>query len=234
MGAFEREAGMQAAIDAAGGVRPLARKLGVHASSISRMRRAPRDSLFAVARAAGVEPETVRPDLADWIEAERRRGWMERARARFAISSGLDGASARVSRKSGEAAVMDLLDLGLVVAAVRFAAGERGLTPAAVMTAPRGGAGGAPTPEQSARSLAMGLAVAVGRVSSETAAQILGVTRQAVDNAAERYLRARDGDDDAEDGRVIERGRLRKAKAADDSLWDAQRRFAAQLAGEGA
>lgn len=223
---------MQLAIDRAGGVRPLARKMKVHASSISRLRRAPRDRLFDLARAAGVEPEEVRPDLADWIEAERRRGWMERARSRFAISSGMGEGTARVKR-GGDAAVMDLLDLGLVMAAVRFAAAERGLTAAIVMSAPRGGAGGAPTPAQSARSLAMGLAVAVGRVSSETVAGVMGVTRQAVDNAAERYLRARDGDEDAEDGRVVERGRLRKAKDADDGLWAAERRFLRQLAGEG-
>ena len=222
---------MVLAIESAGGVCALARKVGMSHQRLSKMRRAPRDLVFDLARASGVEPETVRPDLADWIEAERRRGWMERARSRFAITSGLGGGVAKVKR-GGDAAVMDLLDLGLVVAAVRFAGGERGLTAAGIMSAPRGGGGGAPTPEQSARSLAMGLAVTVGRVSSETVASVMGVTRQAVDNAAERYLRARDGDDDAEGGRVLERGRLRKAKDADDGLWAAERRFLQQLAGE--
>lgn len=223
---------MQLAIDGAGGVRPLARKMRVAASSISRLRRAPRDRLFELARHSGVEPEVIRPDLADWIEAERRRGWMERARARFAISSGMGEGTARVKR-GGDAAVMDLLDLGLVVAAVKFAASERSLTTLEVMTA-RGGQGGAPTPAQSARALAMGLAVTVGRVSAETVAGVMGVSRQAVDNAAERYLRARDGDDadDLDGGRVLERGRLRRAKTADEGLWAAERRFLQQLAGE--
>ncbi|MNV63794.1 hypothetical protein D3C71_1564020 [compost metagenome] len=128
---------------------------------------------------------------------------------------------------------MDLLDLGLVVAAVKFAAVERGLASVAVISA-RGGQGGAPTPEQSARALAMGLAVTVGRVSAETVAGVMGVSRQAVDNAAERYLRARDGDDaeDLDGGRVMERGRLRRAKSADEGLWAAERRFLQQLAGE--
>ena len=128
---------------------------------------------------------------------------------------------------------MDLLDLGLITAAVRFAAGERGLSVGAIMGAPRGGSGGAPTPAQSARSYAMSLAVVVGRVKSETVAGLMGLTRQAVDNAAERYLRAREGDAEfAVDGQVVERGRARIAKAADDGLWAAERRFVAQLAGE--
>lgn len=231
-GALMRDAGMQRAIDGAGGVRALARKMGQAPSSISRLRQAPRDRLFELARHSGVEPEVIRPDLADWIEAERRRGWMERARSRFAISSGLGLGTAKV-RRGGDAAVMDLLDLGLVVAAVKFAASERGLSSVAVISA-RGGQGGAPTPEQSARALAMGLAVTVGRVSAETVAGVMGVSRQAVDNAAERYLRARDGDDadDLDGGRVLERGRLRRAKTADEGLWAAERRFLQQLAGE--
>ena len=38
--------------------------------------------------------------------------------------------------------------------------------------------------------------------------------------------------DDAEAGKVMERGRARRIKAADPALWDAERRFVAQLAGE--
>lgn len=34
------------------------------------------------------------------------------------------------------------------------------------------------------------------------------------------------------DGKVIERGRARRAKAANPALWDAERRFVGQLAGE--
>ena len=43
-----------------------------------------------------------------------------------------------------------------------------------------------------------------------------------------------DGDDadDLDGGRVLERGRLRRAKTADEGLWAAERRFLQQLAGE--
>lgn len=229
---------MALAVEKAGGLLALARGLNAVPSTVSRWNRAPRERLFAIAKVAGVEPEQVRPDLADWIKAERHRDWLERARSRFAIRSGFVGASATVRRERDHAApdaqTMDLLDLGLITAAVRFVAAERGLTPGAIMGAARGGAGGSPTPQQSARSWAMALAVVAGRVNSETVAGLMGVTRQAVDNAAERYLRAREGDDadDAEAGKVMERGRARRIKAADPALWDAERRFVAQLAGE--
>jgi hypothetical protein len=237
-GSKGRDDGLLRAIAGAKGVRPLARGVGRPASCVSRWKKVPRALVFKAAVVSGVAAEDIRPDLADWIKAERERDWMERARARFAIRSGLDGGTARVRSARDHAApdgrTMDLLDLGLITAAMRFVAAERGLTVQAIIGAARGGAGGSPTPEQSARSWAMALAVNVGRVNSETVAGLLGVTRQAVDNAAERYLRARDGDDaeDAEDGKVIERGRARRAKTADPALWDAERRFVGQLAGE--
>lgn len=230
------EPGLEAAIAKAKGIRPLARAIGVRPQSIGGWRRCPRERLFDVARVTGMDPAVIRPDLADWIAAERDRRWGERARARFAIRSDLSGAATvktvrDVERPDGR--TMDLLDLGLITAAVRFAAAERGLSLAAVMSAPKGGAGGAPSPAQSARSYACALAVVVGRVNAETVAGLFGLTRQAVDNASERYLRAREGDDEfAENGQVIERGRLRKAKAADPELWTAERRFVAQLTGE--
>lgn len=237
-GSKGREAGLVLAIDGARGVRPLARGVGRPASCVSRWRKVPRELVFKAALASGVPAEEIRPDLAGWIKAEREREWLERARARFAIRSGFDGATAKVKSARDHAApdgrTMDLLDLGLITAAMRFVASERGLTVGAIIGAARGGAGGSPTPEQSARSWAMALAVNVGRVNSETVAGLMGVTRQAVDNAAERYLRARDGDDveEAEAGKVMERGRARRIKEADPALWDAERRFVGQLAGD--
>lgn len=228
-----RSAGMVKAIEAAGGVRALARKLGCQHSVIARMRRVPKARLFEFARATGVEAEVLRPDLATWVEAERERQWMERARSRFSIAAPRSGPVVVSAANDSQAGIMDLLDLGLVMASLQFAAGERGLTTSALLRAPVG-AGGAPTPEQSARSLAMGVAVAVGRVSPELVARVLGVTRQAVSNAAERYLRARDGDDVDDltpDGRVIERGRARHAKVGDPAVYAAERRFVGQLAG---
>lgn len=233
-GAIERDAGLRLAIQSAGGVRPLARKVGVRPQSLGGWRRAPRARLFEVAKAAGVEPEAVRPDLADWIKAERDRQWMDRARARFGISADPKARAVEVwTQTDGRPGVvtMDVLDLGVVVAAARFAATERGLTVDQVLRAPVGGAGGAPTPEQAARSYAASLAVVVGKVGARVVAGVLGLTRQAVEKAAERYLRSRDGDDQDEGETVMERGRLRRAKSADDGLWAAERRFLGQLAG---
>lgn len=232
-----REPGLFRAITMAGGVRPLARKIGVAPQSLQAWKRCPRDRVFAVAAAAGMEPEAVRPDLKDWIEAERESKWLERARARFAISSGLgEGAATVRSVERPDPQTMDLLDLGLIVAALRFSAEERSLTVGQVLGAPPGGAGGTPTPEQSARSVGMALAVVVGRVNSETVAGVVGVSRQAVDNATDRYLRSRDGDDPetVEAGRVIERGRPRAAKEASEDVWAAERRFVKRLSGEAA
>lgn len=234
-GAIERDAGLTLAIDRAGGVCALARKVGMTHQRLSKLRRAPRDQVFALAKAAGVEPEEVRPDLADWIKAEQDRQWMERARARFAISAIEAQRQVEVwPRSDGRPGVetMDVLDLGLVIAAARFAAGERGMTVDRVLRAPIGGAG-TPTPEQAARSYAASLAVVAGGVGARVVGGVLGLTRQAVEKAAERYLRARDGDDDDDKvgDRVVERGRLRRAKTADEDLWAAERRFLAQLAG---
>lgn len=229
------EPGLEAAIRKARGIRPLARAIGVRPQSIGGWRRVPRDRLFDVARVAGMDPAEIRPDLADWCAVEKDRQWRERAQARFGIAKAGEAVTVRPSREveRPDRRTMNLLDLGLITAAARFAAGERGLSLAAVMAAPKGGAGGAPTPAQSARSYAAALAVVVGRVNAETVAGLFGLTRQAVDNAAERYLRSREGDDEfAENGQVIERGRPRKAKAADPVLWAAERRFVAQLTGE--
>lgn len=236
-GAIERDAGLALAIESAGGVRSLARKVGVRPQSLGGWRRAPRGRVFDVARAAGVEPEAVRPDLAGWIKAERDRQWMERAKARFAIAADPKANAVEVfTRTDGRPGVltMDVLDLGVIVAAARFAAAERGLTVDQVLRAPIGGSGGSPTPEQAARSYAASLAVVTGQVGARVVAGVLGLTRQAVEKAAERYLRSRDGDDEDErdaDDKVIERGRLRRAKSADEDLWAAERRFLAQLAG---
>ncbi len=230
-----RDPGLTLALGKAGGVRPLARKLGIRAQSVCDWSRVPRDRVFDVARVTGLDAEAIRPELASWIEAERKRKWFERARERFAVAGGLTGSATVRAPDRPDPRTLDLLDLGLITAGLRFAAEDRGLTVRSVIGAPTGGAGGAPTPEQSARSLGMALAVVVGRVNAETVAAVVGVTRQAVDNAAARYLRARDGDDpddiDAE-GKVVERGRSRTAKGASEPVWDAERRFVARLGGD--
>lgn len=223
--------GVALAVEGAGGVRKLAAAVGVHHSRVSRWPRVPRQHLFRVASCSGVDASDLRPDLAQWIAAREHEEWLQKARVRLGMGA-LAGARATVRGPDTDTAIMDVLDLGLVIAAVRFVAREKGLSTSVIIGA-KGGAGGAPTPEQSARTLAVGLAVTVGRVAASTVASVMGGSRQSIDNAAERYLRQRDGDDpeDMVDGQVVERGRLRRAKSADDSLWSLQRRFAADLAG---
>jgi hypothetical protein len=121
------------------------------------------------------------------------------------------------------------VDLLIALAACRFVADRRRLGMAQVLA-------GEARHHAGSRALAMALAHTVGRASSETVARLYGCSRQNVDNASERFLRARDGDDpdDFVDGaaKVIERGRLRRAKVADQALWALERDFAAIIAGE--
>lgn len=229
---IERDAGLTAVL-AKTSVRALARECRRSPGSVGKWRRVPRELVPAAARASGLRPEEVRPDLAAVFQAERLEAMRARAIERFALSSGLGEGRVRIARGAPpKPAVVEteLLDLGLVMAAMRFAAEECGLSTAAVIGA-RASNGGAATPEQSARARGAALAVVACRVSSAFVAGLLNVSRQAVDNAAERYLRARDGDDPelVEDGYVIERGRRRLAKAADADLWSAEARFLERL-----
>lgn len=235
-----RSSGAMAAIRGAGGVRALARKIGQPRSTVGGWYEVPASLLFEVAEASGVDAEVIRPDLAEWIPIERHRRWMEKARARFALRSKTLGGEAHLKAEGGQVRDMTLLDLGLIAMAMRFAAEERGLAVRAVIGAPIGGAGGGAgggggSAEQKARAYAMGLAVVAGRVSAQAVADFIGCSRQGVDAAAGRYLRSRDGDDaeDVIDGRVMERGKSRPARTRDEALWEAERRFATVLAGEG-
>jgi hypothetical protein len=211
------DGGMQLALDAAGGRSALARRMSLPRQNV-KWATCPKDKLFDVARAAGVEPEKIRPDLVDWIRIERQRLLLERARAKF----GLSGPAKITTPDTPMPAIVEVFELGLTVAALRFAAQERGLQLHQVLK-------GADQPTQSARAYGMALAHVVGRVSSTSVAMVVGCSRQNVENAAHRYERARDGDDEAEGGRVIERGRVRRAKAANDDLWAAERRFLEEL-----
>lgn len=208
--------GMRLALDAAGGPSALARRLGLD-RRVVKWKRAPRDRLFAIAKAAGVDAEKIRPDLADWIRLEGQKRLLDRARERF----GLAGPAKVTGPQAPSGAILDVFELGLTVAAIRFAAVERALPLKTVMQADHHGQAA-----QSARAYGMALAYVAGRVSSTTVAVVVGCSRQNVENAGHRYERARDGDaEDAEDGRVVERGRVRKAKEPDDKLWAAERRF---------
>src|SRR5258708_14279048 len=58
-----RDPGLNRAIEAAGGVVQLARKMGITQPSISNWNRVPAERVIAVAAATGVSPEQLRPDL---------------------------------------------------------------------------------------------------------------------------------------------------------------------------
>lgn len=59
----DREPGLLRAIDAAGGISALARKLGISQAALSKWRRVPAHQIIAVEKATGVPREELRPDL---------------------------------------------------------------------------------------------------------------------------------------------------------------------------
>lgn len=212
---------------AAGGPAALARLIGISRQALWRWTQVPADRLWQVADATGVAPEQLRPDLVDEILEERRRRRMAVARERHSLIA------AAVPRTGGAVSPEDqeTLDILATLAAARFVAAERNLALAAVLLGREREAAGA-------RAWAMALALVVARGRATTIGGFFGTSRQNVDNAAERYMRARDGDDPDDfldaglsGGRVIERGRIRKAKAADGAWWEAERRFAAVIGG---
>jgi DNA-binding transcriptional regulator YdaS (Cro superfamily) len=58
-----RDAGLERAIDAAGGVAQLARKIGIAQPSVSNWNRVPGQRVIAVEGATGVSRKVLRPDL---------------------------------------------------------------------------------------------------------------------------------------------------------------------------
>lgn len=219
-----RDEGLRLAVAACGGIAPLARRLELKRSTVSMWRTTPQAHLFAIAKASGIDAEDLRPDLAGWIRLEEKRRWRARAAERLAAVAigALPGRPPAAETEEG------LRDLLVVQAAVSFAARERGVGSGRLWTGTR-------RPEESARAYAMALALVAARVPATAIAAVFGCTRQNVENAGERYLRARDGDDEDdqdEDGRVIERGRLRHAKAGDPALAAAETRFLELLDGK--
>lgn len=221
--------GLARAIAAKGGLRPLARALGLAQASLQKWPAVPQGRVFAVARATGILPEILRPDLEDWIREERGRQRLAAARERFSLAK-----AAVIPFADPPPSLIDQLtiDLWVSMAAVRFVAGERAVAIGAVI-------GGRSRFEMGARAWAMGLAHVAGRASSTAIGAFFGTSRQNVDNASERYLRARDGDDPedfvaGQDGkaRVLERGRYRPAKTAALDLWAAEARFSALIEGD--
>lgn len=228
--------GLRQALEKAGGVRALARALGLRShTAVRSWREVPQARVFDVERVSGVAAEVLRPDLIDWIRAERYRRTMERARARMGLASGPLSGMARV--KGPEVVTptsTTVFELGLVIASLKWAAHARGLKSGHVLRSNEREA-------QSARAYGIALAYVVLRLSSTVVGGVVGTSRQNVENIGERYLRARDGDGeaDADDpdfdpgmaGYVIERGRMRRRKDGNDGFWAQERQFMAWVEG---
>lgn len=225
------DAPLREAVRLAGGRRALARKLGI--ARMQRWTRVRQSQLFAVAKVTGLDPRALRPDLTAWIDAEILRRQLAATDGGAAIA---ELAESLGSRWDGPILDAGLTDLWASLAAVRWVARERRLKVQALCY-------GRDDAAQEARSYAMALAHVAGRASSTHVANVFGCSRQNVDNASERYIRARDGDE-AEDHiqgefgdgrpRVWESGsnRLRLAKGPDPDLWAAEARFESFLRGE--
>ncbi|WP_298376905.1 Cro/CI family transcriptional regulator [uncultured Bradyrhizobium sp.] len=76
-----REAGLEQAIDAAGGVAQLARKIGIAQPSVSNWNRVPAQRVIAVEAATGVSRKVLRPDLYGELEMSDMLDPIEAARA---------------------------------------------------------------------------------------------------------------------------------------------------------
>lgn len=213
------DAPLRAAVERIGGRAPFFRALGL--KNRPAWRTTPRGRVFQVAQLAGVAPDQLRPDLKDWIARE--------------VARQLVAASAE-ARIDGKAAPPDggLTDLWACTCAAAFVARLCGFTEAQVIH-------GQGRPEMAARAHAMALSKLVGRARAANVAGFFGCSRQNVDNATERYVRARDGDDPDDyiagvqgGPRVWEAGtnRLRPAREAREELWGQERDYEAVVAGD--
>lgn len=207
-----RDHGLKLAVASAGSISELARRMKVSRDRLRRLQTCPQGLVMEMARVTGLDPVDIRPDLAAWIEREKRKRLAHvSAMRRAAILVRPDLANAPAEPPPQQ---QELLDGLVIYQAVRFAAASRKVSEAKVWV-------GGDRDGEMARSYAMALAAIVGEVSPTAIARVFGCTRQNVQNCTVRYLRARDGDDDDDrdgDGRVIERGRLRQAKSGDPAL----------------
>jgi DNA-binding transcriptional regulator YdaS (Cro superfamily) len=71
--ATQRSEGVTLAIQAAGGLSPLARKLGMSQQALSEWRRIPADRILQVEAVTGIARERLRPELYRSNDHDRRR-----------------------------------------------------------------------------------------------------------------------------------------------------------------
>lgn len=227
------DGGLQQVLAIVGNRNRLASALNLRPQSVRSWTCVPQGRVFEVAALTGLPPAAIRPDLADELAQEERRRTL--AADKGALSLAALG-QAVTERWQGPEIEEFMVDLWSSLASATFVARLRGLSAQQVYR-------GATKTEEAARAYAMALAKVVGRARSTNVAGVYGCSRQNVDNAAERYLRGRDGDD-PEDyirgqfpdqaPRVFEPGsnRLRRAKAAVEGLWEIERQFEAFLTGQ--
>jgi TorA maturation chaperone TorD len=117
-----REQGLQQAIDAAGGVAALARKLGIAQPSVSNWTRVPAERVIGVEALTGVPRGVLRPDL--YAEAQAEVDEVDQARAQEYLMLGSllrQAPSAAllsdISRLQGDASALGLLHMALAEAA---------------------------------------------------------------------------------------------------------------------
>jgi TorA maturation chaperone TorD len=116
-----RDEGLQQAIDAAGGIAPLARKLGIAQPSVSNWTKVPAERVIAVENLTGISRDLLRPDLyADRTEIDE----VDQARAQEYLLLGrllreapTASLIADIARMRGDASPLGLLHMSLGEAA---------------------------------------------------------------------------------------------------------------------
>lgn len=124
-----RNDGLMQAIDAAGGVGELARKIGISQPSVSNWSRVPAERLVAVEAASGVDRRVLRPDLFDAPAPGRELDDVDAARMKtYALLAALlaraPGAPLlrQVAALTGDASPLGMAVIGLAEAAGRTTA----------------------------------------------------------------------------------------------------------------
>lgn len=128
-----REAGLQLAIDGAGGVSALARAIGLSQPTVSAWRRVPSERVLAVEAASGVDRRDLRPDLyprqteatdADFDEIEAARAAEYRLLSALFAATPKSAILEQAARLRGDASALGMAHAALSEACARAQADE--------------------------------------------------------------------------------------------------------------
>ena len=100
-----RDPGLSEAIQAAGGVSELARRVGISQPSVSNWDKVPAERVLVVEAATGVNRKVLRPDLYQRARSAGQGDRRDRCRARAGIRAALRAAGARARRGAAEETV---------------------------------------------------------------------------------------------------------------------------------